>query len=79
MLERNLLKMVFILFLKFTISEKCCVLESSKAATDIYMPVDAVVVKINEKLSNEPQLVNKYPYTSGIITLYISNYKRMAS
>jgi len=33
--------------------------ESVKAASDIYAPVSGKVVEVNEKLSNQPELINK--------------------
>ncbi|CAK4084356.1 unnamed protein product [Aphanomyces euteiches] len=39
--------------------------ESVKAASDIYAPASGKVVEINEKLSDEPNLVNEGPTTTG--------------
>lgn len=33
--------------------------ESVKAASDIYAPVSGKIVEVNEKLSNQPELLNK--------------------
>lgn len=41
------------------------VVESVKAASDIYSPVAGEVVAVNTALADEPELVNKEPYTSG--------------
>lgn len=41
------------------------VVESVKAASDLYMPVGGEVVEINEALDDEPELVNKDPYGAG--------------
>ena len=38
------------------------VVESVKAASDVYLPVSGTVVKINEALVDEPELVNLEPY-----------------
>jgi glycine cleavage system H protein len=43
----------------------CAVVESVKAATDIYAPVSGEVVAINQELSNAPELVNEDPYGKG--------------
>jgi len=40
----------------------CCVIESVKAASDIYSPVDGEVVEINEELANTPHKINENPY-----------------
>jgi glycine cleavage system H protein len=41
------------------------VVESVKAASDIYAPVAGEVTAINEKLEEEPELVNNDPYNDG--------------
>ena len=41
------------------------VVESVKAASDIYAPVGGEVIAINEKLEDEPELVNSDPYHDG--------------
>ncbi len=45
--------------------EACAVVESVKAASDIYSPVDGRVVASNPALANAPELVNQAPYTEG--------------
>ena len=45
--------------------EEAGVVESVKAASDIYSPVSGEVVEINESLLDEPELVNGDPYTDG--------------
>lgn len=43
----------------------CAVVESVKAASDIYAPVSGDVVAINEELASAPELLNTDPYTKG--------------
>lgn len=43
----------------------CAVVESVKAAYDIYAPVSGKVTKINDKLESSPQLVNEDSYGEG--------------
>ncbi len=43
----------------------CTVIESVKAAYDIYSPVSGKVLKTNSELENNPQLVNEDPYGKG--------------
>jgi glycine cleavage system H protein len=43
----------------------CAVVESVKAASDIYSPVDGTVVAGNTALSSNPELLNQSPYTQG--------------
>ena len=41
------------------------VVESVKAASDLYMPVAGEVVETNPELEGTPELVNDEPYTGG--------------
>jgi glycine cleavage system H protein len=41
------------------------VVESVKAASDLYMPVSGEVVEINEELNDSPESVNNNPYEAG--------------
>lgn len=41
------------------------VVESVKAAADIYMPVEGEVVEVNEELRNNPSLANTDPMGNG--------------
>jgi len=43
------------------------VVESVKANSDIYSPVDGKIVAVNEELEEEPELVNSDPYGKGWI------------
>lgn len=43
----------------------CAVVESVKAAYDIYAPVSGKVKEVNNNLENNPQLVNEDPYGEG--------------
>jgi len=45
--------------------EEAGVVESVKAASDIYAPVAGTVVSINELLEDAPELVNQDPYGDG--------------
>src|SRR3569832_1911439 len=45
--------------------QECAVVESVKAASDVYSPVAGEVVAINEGLSDSPEIVNKDPYGEG--------------
>lgn len=41
------------------------VVESVKAASDLYMPINAQVLEINKSLEEEPELLNTDPYEKG--------------
>lgn len=45
--------------------EECAVVESVKAASDVYSPVAGEIVEVNELLSDDPDLVNKDAFGDG--------------
>lgn len=45
--------------------DDCAVVESVKAASDIYAPVSGKIIAINPDLENSPELVNSEPYNEG--------------
>ncbi|GAA3944491.1 glycine cleavage system protein GcvH [Litoribacillus peritrichatus] len=45
--------------------EEAGVVESVKAASDIYMPISGTVVAVNEALEDAPETVNSDPYHEG--------------
>jgi len=45
--------------------EQLGVVESVKAASEIYAPVSGKVVEVNKALEDKPELVNKSPYGEG--------------
>ena len=48
-----------------SVGEECTVVESVKAASDVYSPVTGEVVAVNEDLADTPDLVNNHPYSDG--------------
>ena len=50
---------------KVTAKEQAAVVESVKAASDIYSPVSGEVTEVNSRLESEPALVNTAPYAEG--------------
>jgi glycine cleavage system H protein len=47
--------------------KQVCVVESVKAASDIYAPASGKVVAVNEALGSNPALLNTDPYGNGWI------------
>jgi glycine cleavage system H protein len=45
--------------------EACAVVESVKAASDVYAPVSGKVIAGNAALATEPELLNQDPYGAG--------------
>ena len=51
----------------FSAGDALGVVESVKAASDIYAPLDGKVIDTNGELADEPELINSDPYQSGWI------------
>ena len=45
--------------------DPCAVVESVKAASDIYTPLSGKVVAVNEDLDGDPAIINSDPYNDG--------------
>lgn len=45
--------------------EACVVVESTKAASDVYAPAGGEILEVNAALADAPQLVNEAPYADG--------------
>ncbi len=46
-------------------NEECAVVESVKAASDVYSPVAGEIVAVNTALADTPELINQAPYGDG--------------
>ena len=57
----------------FSRGEVFGVVESVKAASDLYMPVGGEVLEINEELEDSPEKLNESPYDDGWIIKIKSN------
>ena len=53
----------------FAAGDQSGVVESVKAASDIYAPISGEVIAINEDLGGSPELLNSDPYGSWIFKL----------
>jgi glycine cleavage system H protein len=49
--------------------EACAVVESVKAASDIYSPVSGEIVDRNADLSEKPELINQKPYAAWLFAV----------
>ena len=49
------------------VGAECAVVESVKAASDVYSPVSGEVVEVNEVLADAPETINEHPYEDGWI------------
>jgi len=51
--------------------------ESVKAASDIYMPVDGKVVEVNEELLDNPELINEDAFENWIVKVELSDKSQL--
>ncbi len=49
------------------VDDACCVIESVKAASDVYMPISGEIIEIIELLNYEPEIINSSPFDDGWI------------
>lgn len=49
------------------------VVESVKAASDIFSPITGKVIEVNEALEDNPELINESPYDNHIAVLSLDN------
>ncbi len=50
---------------EFVAGDECCVVESVKAASDVFMPISGEIVEVNNALADEPEMINNSPYDNG--------------
>ncbi len=55
------------------------VVESVKAASDIYSPVSGTIVEVNNNLLDSPELLNEDPYENWIMVVEIEDAKELDS
>jgi len=49
----------------YTSGDDCAVVESVKAASDIYCPISGEIIAVNEELADAPETINQDPYDTG--------------
>ena len=50
---------------EFVSGDEAAVVESVKAASEVYTPISGEVIEVNEALEENPELVNTSPYENG--------------
>lgn len=59
--------------------EGFAVIESVKAVSDVYAPVNGEVVSVNDRLEDSPELVNESPLDEGwIVEIEVSNERQLS-
>lgn len=64
---------------KLKAKEECAVVESVKAAADVYAPVSGEVVAANGELENAPEKINSAPYGAWIFRMKPDNAADVAA
>ena len=63
---------------EFAAHKEIAVVESSKAAGDVYCPVAGTVTEVNSELTTKPELINEDPYKTGwICKLQVADKKSL--
>ncbi len=62
----------------FAAGDAAGVVESVKAASDIYSPVSGEVIAVNEELADSPELLNETPYEAWIFKVKPSDSADLA-
>jgi len=58
---------------KLNAKEECAVVESVKAAADIYAPVNGAVTAVNSVLDSSPESINSDPYAAWMFKMKPDN------
>lgn len=54
--------------------------EAVKTVSDLYLPVSAKILEVNEELASDPELVNKEPYEKGwMVKIELTNPEELES
>ncbi len=64
----------------FSMGDTFGVVESVKAASDLFMPIDGEVLKVNDDVDSEPELLNQDPYEKGwLLKIKLSDASQVES
>lgn len=65
---------------KLRAGEEAVILESTKAAADIYTPISGEIIAVNEAVKTNPDLLNTSPEEKGwLFQIRLSNLKELES
>jgi len=64
---------------KLKAKEECAVVESVKAAADVYAPVSGEVVAVNSELDSAPEKINDDPYAAWMFKMKPDNAADVAA
>lgn len=60
---------------RFSAKEECMLLESVKAASDIYMPISGEISAINSALEDSPEMINEDSFGDGWLFKFVPDNK----
>ena len=64
---------------KVTKGEACVIVESCKAASDVYAPISGEVIEVNSAVTTTPETINHNPYEGGwLIKIKPSNQSELS-
>jgi len=64
----------------FKHNDVIAIIDSVKASSDIYCPMDGKIIEVNEKLLEHPEMINQSPYDEGwIVKIKSSNLQQFDS
>ncbi|MEN3014816.1 MAG: glycine cleavage system protein GcvH [bacterium] len=61
---------------KLEFMKSCGTIESVKSVSDIYSPIEGIVIDVNEQVLNKPELLNQDPYQYWIFKAEIKNFEK---
>jgi len=64
---------------KMKAKEECAVVESVKAAADVYAPVAGTITAFNDELTNEPEKINSDPFGAWLFKMKPDNAADVAA
>ncbi|MFE3845725.1 glycine cleavage system protein GcvH [Thermoplasmatota archaeon] len=60
--------------------DELCVVESVKSVSEIYSPISGKIINVNNKLEDNPEIINENPYDDGwLVEISITNEKEIVN
>ena len=63
--------------MKFCSGDAFAVIESVKAASDVYAPIDGIVLQVNEVIVDEPELINENSYENWMALIELTDVSQL--
>ncbi len=64
---------------EFVEGDSFAVVDSVKATSDVYMPLDCEIVAVNEELIDAPELINEDPYENWLVKVKLTDEEQIES